>query len=235
MGIPDVAAYDTACQKVNALGDSVSYLGQSFGSEMSYESGLGFQSMAQYVANGMQLMNDGALDGSQIEQYTQVVSDLTTVLGNQAGEAAASAGTVGTTLSDGMADAMNTYDWNSAGSTVMSDIVYGFEAAGGDLSQVGDDIGAGIGKGEAAHDFSGDASTTISNDETALRSAAASQSPARDSTPSATTSRWASGKAWASTIFQVKRNPWFPPSRARLRPICSLQPVPRPRPGLPRA
>jgi len=178
MGIPDVAAYDAACQKVNALGDSVTYLGQSFGTEMSYEGGLGFQAMAQYVANGMQLMNDGALDGSQIEQYTQVVSDLTTVMNSQAGEAAASAGTVGTTLSDGMADAMNGYDWNTTGSTVMSDIVSGFEAAGGDLSQVGDDVAAGIGEGEAAHDFSGDASTTIDNDESALRNAADSHSPA---------------------------------------------------------
>lgn len=178
MGIPDVAAYDAACQKVNALGDSVTYLGQSFGTEMSYEGGLGFQAMAQYVANGMQLMNDGALDGSQIEQYTQVVSDLTTVMSSQAGEAAASAGTVGTTLSDGMADAMNGYDWNTTGATVMSDIVSGFESAGGDLSQVGDDVAAGIGEGEAAHDFSVDAGTTIDNDETALRNAADSHSPA---------------------------------------------------------
>ena len=178
MGIPDVAAYDAACQKVNALGDSVTYLGQSFGTEMSYEGGLGFQAMAQYVANGMQLMNDGALDGSQIEQYTQVVSDLTTVMSSQAGEAAASAGTVGTTLSDGVADAMNTYDWNTTGSTVVSDIVSGFEAAGGDLRQVGDDVAAGIGEGEAAHDSSPDAATTIDNDESALRNAADSHSPA---------------------------------------------------------
>ena len=177
-GIPDVTAYDAATQKVNALGDSVTYLGQSFGTEMSYEGGLGFQAMAQYVANGMQLMNDGALDGSQIEQYTQVVSDLTTVMSSQAGEAAASAGTVGTTLSDGMADAMNGYDWNTTGSTVMSDIVSGFESAGGDLSQVGEDVAAGIGEGEAAHDFSGDAGTTIDNDEAALRNAADSHSPA---------------------------------------------------------
>jgi len=107
-----------------------------------------------------------------------VVSDLTTVTSSQAREAAASAGTVGTTLSDGMADAMNGYDWNTTGSTVMSDIVSGFESAGGDLSQVGEDVAAGIGEGEAAHDFSGDAGTTIDNDETALRNAADSHSPA---------------------------------------------------------
>ena len=177
-GIPDVSAYDAACQKVDALSQSVTTLGQSFGGELVYNGGIGFQTMAQYVANGMQLMNDGALDGSQIEQYTQVVSDLTTVLDSQAGEAAASAGTVGTTLSDGMADAMNTYDWSTTGSTVMSDIVSGFEAAGGDLSQVGEDVAAGIGEGEAAHDFSADAATTVDNDETALRNAAESHSPA---------------------------------------------------------
>ena len=177
-GIPDVAAYDEAKQRVDALSESVFTLGQSFGGELVYQGGIGFEAMAQYVANGMQLMNDGALDGSQIEQYTQVVSDLATVMGSAAGEAAASAGTAGTTISDGMANALNEYDWNTTGATVMSDIVSGFETAGGDLSQIGEDIGAGIGEGEAAHDFSGDAETTIANDETALRGAADSNSPA---------------------------------------------------------
>lgn len=177
-GIPDVAAYDAACQRVDALTESVTYLGQSFGTEMNYEGGLGFQAMAQCVANGMQLMNDGALEGSQLEQYTQIVSDLTTVMGSQAGEVAASLGTAGTTLSDGMADALQAYDWNSTGQTVVSDIVTGFEAAGGDLTQVGDDIAGGIGEGEAGHDFSGEAESTIGNDETALRNAADSHSPA---------------------------------------------------------
>ena len=72
----------------------------------------------------------------------------------------------------------NAYDWNTTGSTVMSDIVSGFEAAGGDLSQVGDDMAAGIGEGEAAHDFSADAGTAIDNNEAALRNAADSHSPA---------------------------------------------------------
>lgn len=63
-GIPDVTAYDAATQKVNALGDSVTYLGQSLGTEMSYEGGLGFQAMAQYVANGMQLIGSTSSPGS---------------------------------------------------------------------------------------------------------------------------------------------------------------------------
>ena len=150
---------------------------------MVQNGGMGFQNMAQYVANGMQLMNDGALNGSQIEEYTQVVSDLADVMNDQAGEAAATASTAGTTLSDGMADAMNSYDWSTTGATVMSDIVAGFETAGGDLSQLGEDIAAGVGEGEAGHDFSAEAEATVANDESALRGAAASQSPAQRFVP----------------------------------------------------
>ena len=51
------------------------------------------------------------------------------------------------------------------------------------MQGVGDDVAAGIGQGEAAHDFSGDAGTAIANDESALRDAAASHSPAQRFVP----------------------------------------------------
>ena len=60
----------------------------------------------------------------------------------------------------------------------MGQIEAGFVSAADRARQLGDDISAGIGEGQSTHEFSGDAETTIANDETALRAAAQSNSPA---------------------------------------------------------
>lgn len=148
------------------------------GSDLGYNGGIGFQTMAQYLANGMQLLSEGALDADQISEFTNVYNDLMTVMNSDVGSNAAYAYNFATSLPEGISDALNGYDWNTTADTVLGAIETGFTSASDRATQIGDDVGAGIGEGEAAHDFSADAESTISNDESALRDAADSHSPA---------------------------------------------------------
>ena len=158
---------------------SIQFIGETLGTELSYNNGQGFQAMAQYIANGMQLMNDGAMNPDQIQEYTDVVQALTTVLASSTATDSVTWGMRnGKTMADDLSGALNDYDWNTTSESVLGDIESGFSTASANMQQIGDDIAAGVGEGEAAHDFSADAETTIGNDETALRSAADSHSPA---------------------------------------------------------
>lgn len=162
----------------NAWLDSIYTIGDYVGSDLGYNGGVGFQAMVQYLANGMQLLSEGALNTDQITEFTSVYDDLMTVMNSDVGSSAAYAYNFATSLPEGLSDALNGYDWNTTADSVLGFLESGFSSASDRGLQIGNDIGAGIGEGEAAHDFSADAGTTIDNDETALRNAADSHSPA---------------------------------------------------------
>lgn len=94
----------------------------------------------------------------EMQSTFQTILDFYTAL-NEAGYG-------GDNIIAGLNDAMTAAGWNGT----MADLL--------NASQLGEDIAAGVGEGQANYDFANDAETTISNDEAALRTAADSHSPA---------------------------------------------------------
>lgn len=178
-----VDGYNAAIDSSNAnaaqgWADSISYIGQTLGSDLGYNGGMGFEAMAQSITNGMQLLSTGQFTDEGAAEFSGYINDIITVLSSSTGEAAAAATSFGTTMQDGLSDALNAQGWTTTGETVLSEISTAFSTASGQAKQIGEDIGAGIGEGQAAHDFSGAAEETIAADEEALRSSAQSHSPA---------------------------------------------------------
>lgn len=162
----------------NAWMDSIYTIGDMVASDLGYDGGMGFQVLAQFLANGMQLLSEGSMDADQIERFATVYGDLMTIMNSDIGTNAAYSYNLATSLPEGLSEALNDYDWNTTGDNVLESLETGFASAQERGQQVGSDLSAGIGEGEAAYDFSGDADATISNDEAALRESADSHSPA---------------------------------------------------------
>ena len=62
------------------------------GNELGTDNGAGFESWAQGIANGMQLLADGKFDDASATEFTGFVDDVLTVLNDDSGSAAAAAG-----------------------------------------------------------------------------------------------------------------------------------------------
>ena len=161
-----------------AMADSISYLGGVLGSDLGYNGGMGFEALAQSIANGLQLLSSGQFSPEAAAAFNAMMQDIITVLDSDLGEAAAAATNYGTTMSEGLAEALSGEGWDVSGDNIASELTEAFSSATDQAEQLGDDIGAGIGEGQAAHDFSGESEATMAADEDALRSAAQSHSPA---------------------------------------------------------
>lgn len=127
---------------------------------------------------------DGMFGTSELAEIEKFISEYATMVknGDTAGitpemqstfqtildfyTALSEAGYGGDNIIAGLNDAMTTAGWDGT----MADLL--------NATQLGEDIAAGIGEGQANYDFTNDAETTVSNDESALRTAADSHSPA---------------------------------------------------------
>ena len=126
--------------------------------------------VSNLALNLFQALSSGDLDTETATEYASQLQEILDLV-----DAADQYIGVGNELSSSIAEGMQDYGWEGDAETLAESLR---TAIAGVMPQVGDDVGAGIGEGEAAHDFSGDAETTIGNDESALRDAASSHSPA---------------------------------------------------------
>lgn len=158
-------------------GVSMMLLAQRAAAKLSADSGAGFEEIAQYIANGLQLLKNGELSEDEAAQLLSVIENVQTILGST--EAVGALGDVGVDLAGGLAEGFTGFGWASTAETVASDIDAAVRAAEQSHSPaertkpIGNDVAAGIGAGMGEYDFSGDAETVAAAANAALSSAMA--------------------------------------------------------------
>jgi hypothetical protein len=149
----------------------------SAGGRLNSDDGKSFEELAQYIANGLQLLKDGQLSEDEAAQLLSVIDNVQTILGST--EAVGALGDVGVDLARGLAEGFAGFGWASTAETVASDIDAAVRAAEQSHSPaertkpIGSDVAAGIGAGMSEYDFSGDAETVATAANAALSSAMA--------------------------------------------------------------
>lgn len=167
---------DSAAQ--SAWLESIQTLSGSVGEYLSLGDGEGFFQLAQYLANGMQLLADGAMSEEDAAKFSQVLESIQTILGSDIA-VNASMSTTGMDIAGGLAEGLESFGWTSTAETVASDIDAAVRAAEQSHSPaertkpIGNDVAAGIGAGMGEYDFSGDAETVAAAANAALSSAMA--------------------------------------------------------------
>ena len=158
---------------------SIATIGDSLGNEAGYNGGMGFEAMAQTVANGLQLLSNGELDPADTEKLTGIITDLQTVLSSDLAADSSWADNLGVSFQEGLSNAFNNNEgWSTTADNVLTTITGAFGAASAQMNAVGGDLSSGIGDGMANQDMSGYAATTITKTESSLRDASDSHSPA---------------------------------------------------------
>lgn len=147
------------------------------GGRLNSDDGKGFEELAQYIANGLQMLKNGELSEDEAAQLLSVIENVQTILGST--EAVGALGDVGVDLAGGLAEGFTGFGWASTAETVASDIDAAVRAAEQSHSPaertkpIGNDVAAGIGAGMGEYDFSGDAETVATAANAALSSAMA--------------------------------------------------------------
>ena len=158
---------------------SIATIGDSLGNEAGYNGGMGFEAMAQMIANGFQLLSNGELDPADTEKLTGIITDLQTVLSSDLAADSSWADNLGVSFQEGLSNAFNNNEgWSTTADNVLTTITGAFGAASAQMNAVGGDLSSGIGDGMANQDMSGYAATTITKTESSLRDASDSHSPA---------------------------------------------------------
>lgn len=123
--------------------------------------------MAVYVSELVTAIQNGAEVSPEDLANLQMIIEMLNLM--------SSTGT-GENVLAGFTESLNASGFATSVETVVADL----EAT---LNTLGNDISAGVGKGQASYDFSADAEAAIANDEAALRNAAQTHSPSRRSQP----------------------------------------------------
>lgn len=132
--------------------------------------GLGFEEFGQKIANGLQLIADGAMGEDGIANL-QALSDAITTISDLDSTG------IGSSVSEGIAEGMNNYGYDASASTVASAVEAALRAAlqinspSGLTKPLGSGVSEGVGVGMTEYSFDGNASTAASNLQSAASGA----------------------------------------------------------------
>lgn len=108
--------------------DSLQSTASALGTSLDAEDGAGFQELAQYVANGLQLLKDGALTEDEAAQLIATIENIQTILGSEIAVNASMTDT-GVDLASGISEGMQQYGWYADASTIAQKIEDALRAA----------------------------------------------------------------------------------------------------------
>lgn len=151
----------------NAWLESITTISGMLGTSLDAQNGKGFEELAQYVANGLQLLKDGALTEEEAALFTTTLANLQTALGSEIAMNASMTDT-GSDIAAGLAEGLTAYGWSTDATTVAGSLQTAIDTAVGRGSPAeltkptGSDVSAGLGEGMKGYDFSADASTVAS-------------------------------------------------------------------------
>lgn len=134
----DTANAENAMSQIEALSTSLLEFGNT---------GEGFESVAQYIANGLQLLSEGNLSMEDTALLQQTIADLTTIMNSTDFTG------VGASVSEGLAAGMQQYGWATDASTIAQKIEEALRNAlqthsPSEMTKpIGTDITAGIAQG----------------------------------------------------------------------------------------
>ena len=161
----------------SAYATEIEEIGAALSTGLSAEDGAGFETVAQYVANGLELLNQGKLSEGQAEELLGIVENLQTILDFDFSQVSGEMEETGANISAGIAQGFTQYGWENDAQAVASSLKGAIDSAFlvGSPSQLmvptGGFVAAGIGQGMGLYDFSADSALLVSNLQSAIGAA----------------------------------------------------------------
>lgn len=161
----------------SAYATEIEEIGEALSTGLSAEDGAGFETVAQYVANGLELLNQGKLSEGQAEKLLGIVEQLQTILDFDFSQVSSDMEETGANISAGIAQGFTQYGWENDAQAVASSLKGAIDSAFlvGSPSQLmvptGGFVAAGIGQGMGLYDFSADSALLVSNLQSAIGAA----------------------------------------------------------------
>ena len=161
----------------SAYATEIEEIGEALSTGLSAEDGAGFETVAQYVANGLELLNQGKLSEGQAEELLGIVEQLQTILDFDFSQVSTEMEETGANISAGIAQGFTAYGWENDAQAVASSLKGAVDAAFlvGSPSQLmvptGGFVAAGIGQGMGQYDFTADSALLVGNLQSAIGAA----------------------------------------------------------------
>lgn len=166
-----VNGYNAAVESGDSAGasawlQSLQSTAQVVGTDLSLEDGKGFNEIAQYIANGLQLLSENKLSEEDSAALLTTIQNLQTILGSDIAVNASMSDT-GYDIASGLAEGLMMFGWETSASTLSTNLVDAIDAAvqRGSPAEItkptGQDVAAGIAEGMKLFSFA-DAAAVVS-------------------------------------------------------------------------
>lgn len=163
-----VNGYNAAVESGDSAGasawlQSLQSTAQAVGTDLSLEDGKGFNEIAQYIANGLQLLSENKLSEEDSAALLTTIQNLQTILGSDIAVNASMSDT-GYDIASGLAEGLMMFGWETSASTLSTNLVDAIDAAvqRGSPAEItkptGQDVAAGIAEGMKMFSFAAAAS-----------------------------------------------------------------------------